>query len=283
VRCTHTVAAGCIATQRLRRNTAQHDIGCGRGIRRDPSRPDARVWVTPGRDAHAAVAATPRWTRSFASGSSSSAINVVPQFWHAERAAMTGRSNGNRATNTSSKLPTNDASTSSAASAADRLRTTRIPASRMRRSVRSQTCYLPRTSCETQCGDRFAGSRASTQTLSSDQAMTEIAGLLVDNRQCDGRMVERSLRVAWDTGRRLSGPSWQRAMHPQDATGRQALDGGKFALHSNEDNLSAADLALGYEPLQRSQVTWRMPPVGGACLARSRTIGAPGLPGGLPS
>jgi general secretion pathway protein E len=41
------------------------------------------------------------------------------------------------------------------------------------------------------------------QTLSPDQAMTELAGFLVDNRQCDGRTIERARRVAEETGQRL--------------------------------------------------------------------------------
>jgi len=33
---------------------------------------------------------------------------------------------------------------------------------------------------------------------------------------------------------------------------------GKFVVHSNDDTLSAADLALGYKQLQRVEVAWRM-------------------------
>ena len=32
---------------------------------------------------------------------------------------------------------------------------------------------------------------------------------------------------------------------------------GKFVVHSNDDTLSAADLALGYKQLQRVEVAWR--------------------------
>lgn len=41
------------------------------------------------------------------------------------------------------------------------------------------------------------------RTLSPDQAMTELAGYLVDNHQCDGRTIERAQRVAAETGQRL--------------------------------------------------------------------------------
>jgi transposase len=36
----------------------------------------------------------------------------------------------------------------------------------------------------------------------------------------------------------------------------ERLDG-KFVVHSNDDTLSAADLALGYKQLQRVEVAWR--------------------------
>ena len=32
---------------------------------------------------------------------------------------------------------------------------------------------------------------------------------------------------------------------------------GRFVVHSNDDTLSAADLALGYKPLQRVELAWR--------------------------
>ncbi len=36
----------------------------------------------------------------------------------------------------------------------------------------------------------------------------------------------------------------------------EKLDG-KFVVHSNDDTLSAADLALGYKQLQRVEIAWR--------------------------
>jgi hypothetical protein len=49
--------------------------------------------------------------------------------------------------------------------------------------------------------------------------------------------------------------------HPRiDQANVQALArlDGKFVVHSNDDTLSAADLALGYKQLQRVEVAWRM-------------------------
>ena len=45
-------------------------------------------------------------------------------------------------------------------------------------------------------------------------------------------------------------------IHPAAVTAAARLDG-KFVVHSNDDTLSAADLALGYKQLQRVEIAWR--------------------------
>jgi len=59
---------------------------------------------------------------------------------------------------------------------------------------------------------------------------------------------------------------------------------GKFVVHSNDDTLSAADLALGYKQLQRVEVAWRSLKSGlklrpvfplGAAIASMRTSPSP--------
>ena len=62
-------------------------------------------------------------------------------------------------------------------------------------------------------------------------------------------------------------PSATRIRAPHQEEGHPRIDqanvdvlatlDGKFVVHSNDDTLSAADLALGYKPLQRVELAWR--------------------------
>jgi hypothetical protein len=115
------------------------------------------------------------------------------------------------------------------------------------RRRRYVVCYNP------QEAERQARHRAEVLT----ELTTEIECLHeTDSGSHSKRVCE--LRASGRYGRyiRLT-PSGQPRIDQANVQALARLDG-KFVVHSNDDTLSAADLALGYKQLQRVEVAWRM-------------------------
>ena len=92
------------------------------------------------------------------------------------------------------------------------------------------------------------------------QVLTELEAELATMRACSGtghskRMCE--LRASGRYGRyiRLTGTG-RAVISRAKVKAAERLDG-KFVVHSNDDTLSAEDMALGYKQLQRVEQAWR--------------------------
>ena len=92
------------------------------------------------------------------------------------------------------------------------------------------------------------------------QVLTELEAELATMGSCSGgehskRVCE--LRASGRYGRyiRLT-PTGRPVIHRAKVKAAERLDG-KFVVHSNDDTLSAEDMALGYKQLQRVEQAWR--------------------------
>jgi len=101
---------------------------------------------------------------------------------------------------------------------------------------------------------------AERQRKHREQVLTELDAELESLRACDEaghskRVCE--LRASGRYGRYVRlGKSGKPSIDTARAKAAERLDG-KFVVHSNDDTLSAADLALGYKQLQRVEQAWR--------------------------
>ena len=101
---------------------------------------------------------------------------------------------------------------------------------------------------------------AERQRRHREQVLTELRAKLASLRQSsDGGHSKRAcaLRASGRYGRyvRLT-PTGHPVIDAAAVKAAQRLDG-KFVVHSNDDSLSASDMALGYKQLQRVEQAWR--------------------------
>jgi hypothetical protein len=107
----------------------------------------------------------------------------------------------------------------------------------------------------------FNPQEAARQARHRDEVLEELAAELeCMNDASEGSHSKRvcELRASGRYGRyiRLT-PNGQARIDQANVQALAKLDG-KFVVHSNDDTLSAADLALGYKQLQRVEAAWRM-------------------------
>jgi transposase len=89
-----------------------------------------------------------------------------------------------------------------------------------------------------------------------DELGAEIASLAEQTGRVHAKRV-CELRASGRYGRYLRlTKTGQPRLDAAQVTALEKLDG-KFVVHSNDDTLSAADLALGYKQLQRVEIAWR--------------------------
>jgi hypothetical protein len=105
----------------------------------------------------------------------------------------------------------------------------------------------------------FNPQEAARQKAHREQLLTELEAELDSLRQLPGAAHSKrvcALRSSARYGRYLKQTRSGLAIDRRAAAAAERLDG-KFVVHSNDDTLSAADMALGYKQLQRVEEAWR--------------------------
>ena len=105
----------------------------------------------------------------------------------------------------------------------------------------------------------FNPQEAARQNAHREQLLTELEAELESLRQLPGAAHSKrvcALRSSARYGRYLKQTRSGLAIDRRAAAAAERLDG-KFVVHSNDDTLSVADMALGYKQLQRVEEAWR--------------------------
>ena len=105
----------------------------------------------------------------------------------------------------------------------------------------------------------FNPQEAARQKAHREQLLTELEAELESLRPVLGEAHSKrvcALRSSARYGRYLKQTRSGLTIDRQTVAAAERLDG-KFVVHSNDDTLSAADMALGYKQLQRVEEAWR--------------------------
>jgi hypothetical protein len=129
-------------------------------------------------------------------------------------------------------------------SVADNLQVKEVSVGEGTRARRYAVCFNPQ--------------EAARQKAHREELLAEIEAELESLRHvAEGHSKrECALRASSRYGRYLKQTSTGLAIDRQAIAAAERLDG-KFVVHSNDDTLSATDMALGYKQLQRVEEAWR--------------------------